>query len=160
MAGETSRRDMESFGQDLIVSGFATNDSIIGCGADEITQSRSGAPGNCRIRGDYYPFLGYMGKEAGTLVRGTDLFFPQMLNSIDGAKDIPNDGLALEHGITKAIRSISSNPDSVRFIATRREVRTSRSWPTTSRISFETPGASSRDSRRYVGDSQPKLMER
>ncbi|KQY28432.1 MULTISPECIES: SMI1/KNR4 family protein [Nocardia] len=94
---DTCKRDMVSFSRDLIESGFATSDSIIGCDAGEIAQVYSVAPDSFPIPGEYHAFLEQMGKQAGTLFRGTDLYFPRMLDSIDAAADISSEGLSLDH---------------------------------------------------------------
>ncbi|MEV0433739.1 SMI1/KNR4 family protein [Nocardia sp. NPDC050413] len=82
------RRAIEAFGQELINSGFATPDTIIGCDPEEISQVESVAPDGFPILQLYRSFLEIMGKQAGTLFRGTDLFFPRMLDSRDAAEDI------------------------------------------------------------------------
>lgn len=37
-----------------------------------------------------------MGKRAGTLFKGTDLFFPRMLDAVEAAEDVAGKGLALD----------------------------------------------------------------
>ncbi|MFJ2839509.1 SMI1/KNR4 family protein [Nocardia sp. NPDC087230] len=93
----TSSRDMESFGRDLIESGFATSDSIIGCDSAEIAQVYSLAPEGFPIPDEYHAFLAQMGKQAGTLFRGTDLFFPRMLDAREAAEEISGEGPTLEN---------------------------------------------------------------
>lgn len=88
---------MESFGRDLIESGFATSDSIIGCDSAEIAQVYSLAPEGFPIPDEYHAFLAQMGKQAGTLFRGTDLFFPRMLDAREAAEDISGEGPTLEN---------------------------------------------------------------
>ncbi|MCC3318094.1 SMI1/KNR4 family protein [Nocardia africana] len=96
MASDASRQDIESFGRELLESGFATRESIIGCNAEEIAQVYAVAPVGFPVPGEYHAFLEHMGKKAGTLFRGTDLFFPQMLDSRDAAVDISGEGLSLD----------------------------------------------------------------
>ncbi|TCJ89379.1 hypothetical protein [Nocardia alba] len=96
MGREDSKREIETFGRQLIGSGFATSDSIIGCDAAEIEQVRSVAPDGFPISDEYQAFLEYMGKKAGTLFKGSDLFFPRMLDAIEAAEDISGKGLALD----------------------------------------------------------------
>ncbi|MFD4352485.1 SMI1/KNR4 family protein [Nocardia sp. NPDC058518] len=96
MARDDSNHDIETFSRELIESGFATSDSIIGCDSAEITQVYSVAPEGFPIPDEYQAFLEYMGKKAGTLFRGTDLFFPRMLDAIEAAEDVFGKGLALE----------------------------------------------------------------
>lgn len=87
---------MESFSRELVESGFATSDTIIGCDADEIAQVLSMAPGGFAVPGEYRAFLECMGRAAGSLFRGTDLFFPRMLDSRLAAVDVSGAGLSLE----------------------------------------------------------------
>ncbi|WP_328661318.1 SMI1/KNR4 family protein [Nocardia salmonicida] len=96
MARDESNQDIETFGRELIASGFATSDSIIGCDSAEIAQVHSVAPEGFPIPDEYQAFLEYMGKKAGTLFRGTDLFFPRMLDAIEAAEDVSGKGLTLD----------------------------------------------------------------
>ncbi|MFD4444880.1 SMI1/KNR4 family protein [Nocardia sp. NPDC058519] len=96
MARDDSNHDIETFSRELIESGFATSDSIIGCDSAEIAQVYSVTPEGFPIPDEYQAFLEYMGKKAGTLFRGTDLFFPRMLDAIEAAEDVFGKELALE----------------------------------------------------------------
>lgn len=97
MASDTSNRDIASFGRELIESGFATGDSIIGCDSAEIAQIYSFAPEGFPIPDEYQAFLEHMGRKAGTLFRGTDLFYPQMLDAREAAEDISGEVLTLDN---------------------------------------------------------------
>ncbi|MEV6361678.1 SMI1/KNR4 family protein [Nocardia asteroides] len=84
---------MESFSRELINSGFATSDTIRGCDPDEI--ARVLAPAGFPVPAEYHAFLACMGKQAGTLFQGTDLFYPQMLDAWEAAGDIAGQELSL-----------------------------------------------------------------
>ncbi|WP_410875088.1 SMI1/KNR4 family protein [Nocardia sp. A7] len=96
MARDDSNHDIETFSRELIESGFATSDSIIGCDSAEIAQVYSVAPDGFPVPDEYQAFLEYMGKEAGTLFKGTDLFVPRMLDAIEAAEDVAGKGLTLD----------------------------------------------------------------
>lgn len=96
MARDDSNHDIETFSRELIESGFATSESIIGCDSSEISQVHALAPEGFPIPDEYQAFLEYMGKKAGTLFSGTDLFFPRMLDALEAAEDVSGQGLALD----------------------------------------------------------------
>ncbi|MGW6623102.1 SMI1/KNR4 family protein [Nocardia sp. NPDC055002] len=96
MVDDGSDHDIEMFSHELIESGFATSDTIIGCDSAEIAQVYSIAPEGFPIPDEYRAFLEKMGKKAGTLFRGTDLFFPRMLDAVEAAEDVSGKGLTLD----------------------------------------------------------------
>ena len=70
--------NMRDLADSLIKLGLASKESIIGCTPDQVGEFR-------RIRGisalpvQYEEFLAVMGREAGDLLRGTDFFYPTIL---------------------------------------------------------------------------------
>ncbi|WKG11575.1 hypothetical protein QX204_09025 [Nocardia sp. PE-7] len=96
MVRDASNQDIATFGRELIESGFATSDSLIGCDSAQIAEVYSVAPEGFPIPDEYQAFLEYMGQKAGTLFSGTDLFFPRMLDAIEAAEDVSGKGLELD----------------------------------------------------------------
>ncbi|WP_162958871.1 SMI1/KNR4 family protein [Nocardia yunnanensis] len=100
MADPTSLQAMDSLRHDLLASGIATSPSeIIGCSDSEIDQVVSTADG-FPIPDAYIAFLKAFGRKAGNLFRGTDLFFPGLLDAKDSAVDIasgPDETLTLDN---------------------------------------------------------------
>ncbi|QLY32957.1 SMI1/KNR4 family protein [Nocardia huaxiensis] len=84
--------------RELLASGIATVDEIEGCSASEIGEVVSAAA-QFPLPDEYLAFLRVLGKKAGALFRGTDLFFPTLLEAKEAALDIaegPDESLKLE----------------------------------------------------------------
>ncbi|WP_280450062.1 hypothetical protein [Nocardia brasiliensis] len=98
MASEESEAVMRALCRDLVESGFAKTDEIVGCTADEVAEVVATAPDAFPIPDEYLAFLTVLGKSAGTFFVGTDLFYPSLLEANEAAADIssgPGEDLSL-----------------------------------------------------------------
>ncbi|BEK94107.1 hypothetical protein NSK11_contig00071-0047 [Nocardia seriolae] len=100
MVNPESMHAMEALRRDLLISGIAvSSDEIVGCSDNEISRIVAAAE-SFPIPGTYLAFLKVFGRKAGDLFRGTDLFFPGLLDAKDAAIDIasgPSEELTLEN---------------------------------------------------------------
>jgi hypothetical protein len=62
----------------LVHGGLAKQDEILGCSSAEIDEIEDSSPG-VRLPSVYRAFLESMGRSAGQFMRGTDLFYPEIL---------------------------------------------------------------------------------
>ncbi|WP_405161405.1 SMI1/KNR4 family protein [Nocardia sp. NBC_01499] len=93
---EESLREVERFRHALIDAGIATGDDIAGCTDEEI--ARVAAVATFPLPDEYVAFLKVLGRKAGTLLRGSAIFFPEPLDAFEAAEDIaegPNEKLTL-----------------------------------------------------------------
>lgn len=69
-------------------SGFAKTGEIVSCAADEVAEVVAAAPDAFPVPDKYLAFLTVLGKSAGALFVGTDLFYPPLLEASEVAADI------------------------------------------------------------------------
>ncbi|WP_342801244.1 hypothetical protein [Nocardia sp. No.11] len=90
---------MKHLRRELLASGVASEDEIMGCSASEIEDVSSSA-GSFRLPGQYLAFLQVMGRRAGKLFEGTDIFYPRSLEAREAAIDVASgdgESLSLEN---------------------------------------------------------------
>ncbi len=80
--------------------GIAAAQDLKGCSEAELAAVRQAA-GSFVLPEQYFEFLGLMGREAGRLFRGTDMFFPGLLECHDQAREFAEDD---DPGLTVANR--------------------------------------------------------
>ncbi|MGW5921308.1 SMI1/KNR4 family protein [Nocardia fluminea] len=99
MSNYRNVEDMKRLRQELLASGVASEDDIMGCSASEIEDVLSSA-GSFRLPDQYLAFLQVMGRRAGELFEGTDIFYPRSLEAREAAIDVASgdgESLSLEN---------------------------------------------------------------
>ncbi|MGS2809913.1 hypothetical protein [Nocardia sp. MW-W600-9] len=99
MCSGRSVEDIKDLRQELFASGVASEDEIVGCSASEMEDVSSSA-GSFRLPDQYLAFLQVMGRRAGNLFEGTDIFYPRLLEAREAAIDVASQGgdsLSLEN---------------------------------------------------------------
>jgi hypothetical protein len=81
---------MRDLAGSLIESGLATAESIVGCTPDELAEFRR-VRGVAALPAQYGEFLTVMGREAGDLLRGTDFFYPVILEVGEWGQEVFDD---------------------------------------------------------------------
>ncbi|MDQ3785685.1 MAG: hypothetical protein M3422_00390 [Actinomycetota bacterium] len=69
---------MRDLAASLIETGLAAEESIVGCTPEEVAEFRR-VRGVAELPAQYEDFLTVMGRQAGDLLRGTDFFYPVIL---------------------------------------------------------------------------------
>jgi len=78
---------LKEFGDYLIHIGFATSGTLIPCDTEEVDEIRVSLGVN-KLPEQYESFLKIMGRQAGTLLPGTDFFFPSIVELMDEAREL------------------------------------------------------------------------
>ena len=90
---------MKHLRKELLTSGVASEDEIMGCSASE-KEDVSSSAGSFRLPDQYLAFLQVMGRRAGELFEGTDIFYPRSLEAREAAIDVASaagESLSLEN---------------------------------------------------------------
>lgn len=85
---------MDRLVERLLATGVATKETIIGCTPEEVAEVRADHDVE-RLPGHYEQFLLAMGKRAGELLRGTDFFYPHILELDADGRELLADNDAL-----------------------------------------------------------------
>ncbi|MEV0339762.1 SMI1/KNR4 family protein [Nocardia sp. NPDC050713] len=99
MSNDRNFEGMKHLRQELLASGVASEDEIVGCSVSEIEDVSSRA-GSFRLPDQYLAFLQVMGRRAGELFEGTDIFYPRSLEAREAAIDVASgdgESLSLEN---------------------------------------------------------------
>ncbi|GAB3447147.1 SMI1/KNR4 family protein [Actinophytocola sediminis] len=88
---------MRALADALVEVGLATEGSVLGCTPAQLSEFRQ-ARGIAELPAQYAEFLTVMGREAGELLRGTDFFYPAILNVGEWGQEIVD-----ENGIERLV---------------------------------------------------------